>query len=487
MLRFVLRVRDLVHGTILFTEREQKIINHPFFQRLRQIRQNDVAFYVYPSINTSRFEHLLGTCRVAGMMAENLTKGGEKWEKYFRVLRKQTGIASPEEFIELCRLYALLHDVGHFPLSHLFERAVTKYVESRKPKVNEAEFIREWSGQSGFQKLHEAFGALLIERLTRDISLPGSLQGALERLMTEKNIPRTDPLSVVKAIVDSEVDADRIDFVRRDGILAGGEYGNFDVRRLCDSVFMEQDRWGWRIGYSEKAITSLEALLLDRYRSYAWIQFHHRVVAMKTLTRFLIVKALERGLITKEHFNPAELYEFALRDDVWLWNVLRSMEPGDETTGMIQRAVFYREKKHVLNLWKNRPAYHALRRQVEQSAGVRKFNYEPDEAYKMELGNHLGVRALMFFVEFKPKEEKTVPLYSERDKKLTGKDLADEDVSMLVAGLEKIWKGEPQEFIFLVGNDVTERAEELKQKWVAFTAQWVERGGGRQLSFPLLK
>lgn len=69
MLQYVLRVRDLVHGTILFTETEEKIINHSFFQRLRQIKQNDVAFYVYPSLNTSRFEHVLGTCRVTGMMA----------------------------------------------------------------------------------------------------------------------------------------------------------------------------------------------------------------------------------------------------------------------------------------------------------------------------------------------------------------------------------------------------------------------------------
>lgn len=74
MLQYTLRIRDLVHGTILFTELEQRIIDHIFFQRLRQIRQNDVAFIVYPSLNTSRFEHALGTCRVAGMMAEHLTQ-----------------------------------------------------------------------------------------------------------------------------------------------------------------------------------------------------------------------------------------------------------------------------------------------------------------------------------------------------------------------------------------------------------------------------
>lgn len=479
MLQYILRIRDLVHGTILFTKQEEKIINHPFFQRIRQVRQNDVAFYVYPSINTSRFEHLLGSCRVAGMMAENLMKSGEKWEEYFNDFQIHTGIISQEGFIELCRLYALLHDVGHFPLSHLFERAVKEYAESGKSMTSEVELIREWSGQSGFKKLHEAFGALLVRHLMQDIPLPRVIRDALERLMTEKDIPRLDPLSVVKTLVDSEVDADRIDFVRRDGLLAGGEYGNFDIRRLCDSVFIERDEWGWRVGYSEKAITSLEALLLDRYRAYAWIQFHHRVVTMKTLTRFLIVKALERGLITKEHFNPANRHEFALRDDVWLWGILRGMEPEDETTRMIQNAVFYREKKNVLNLWKNRPAYHALREQVERNAGVENFDYKPAESYGIELGNHLGVQALMFSVEFKPRGKNKIPLYSEKDKKLTGGNLADENVSMLVADLEKIWKGEPQEFILLVGENVNtvEKAGRLKQKWTEFTARWVERQG----------
>ena len=63
MLDYVLRIRDLIHGTILFTKEEMDLINHPFFQRLRHIRQSDVGFYVYPSLNTSRFEHTLGTCR----------------------------------------------------------------------------------------------------------------------------------------------------------------------------------------------------------------------------------------------------------------------------------------------------------------------------------------------------------------------------------------------------------------------------------------
>src|SRR3989344_7185997 len=178
MLQYTLRVRDLVHGTILFTEQEENIINRPLFQRLRQIRQNDVAFYVYPSLNTSRFEHVLGTCRVAGMMAENLTKS-PKWQTYARELKHQTGISSKEDFIQLARLYALLHDVGHLPLSHLFEMAVTEYGKFKKPPLDSQELIAGWTGKHGFKKLHEAFGAVIVEQIVRDVTLPEPIRRAL--------------------------------------------------------------------------------------------------------------------------------------------------------------------------------------------------------------------------------------------------------------------------------------------------------------------
>ena len=337
MLEYTLRIRDLVHGTILFTEHEQRIINHPYFQRLRQVRQNDVAFYVYPSLNTSRFEHVLGACRVAGMMAENLTKS-PKWRLYSRELKTRTGLAVKEEFVELARLYALLHDIGHLPLSHLFEFAMEDWIgASNFPRT-----IEEWTGAEGFGKLHEAFGAAIVRRIVPNLKLSRVMRNALVRLMTEKNLLQQpeDPLSVVKSLGDSDIDADRIDFVQRDGLLAGGEYGHYDIRRLCDAVFIEQFEGGWLIAYSEKALTSMEALLLDRYRTHVWVHFHHRVVAMKMLVRFLIRKAFEHGIVQKGHFDPTKVDEFALRDDVWLWGILRGMEADDEVTGMIQRAVF---------------------------------------------------------------------------------------------------------------------------------------------------
>ena len=467
MLDYVLRIRDLVHGTILFTKEEATLINHPFFQRLRQIRQNDVAFYVYPSMNTSRFEHTLGVCRIAGMMAETLTKS-PKWRGYRRELKRKTSIGKEKEFVELCRFYALLHDIGHFPLSHLFEYSMEDWAEDY------AQSIEEWTGVKGFGKLHEALGAVIAKKIIDDVKISNVISGSLLRLMTEKDLLPTDPLSVVKSVVDAPIDADRIDFTQRDGLLAGGEYGHYDTRRLCDSVFIEQDENGWLIAYSEKALTSMEALLLDRYRIYEWVHFHHRVITMKMLVRFLIEKALELKIVTKEHFNPQNVGEFSLKDDVWLWNVLRNIPPEDKYTKMVQRAVFYREKGNILNLWKTRPYYHALQAKVaEKSRRVLPLRFDRPVSYQGYLSSVRGMDmpALIFEVEFAPVGEKVIHLYSEAEGRLTGKNLA--EVSKLVSGLQVIWNDEPQYFVLLVESNIKHKAKQLTEKWINLTTDWI--------------
>ncbi len=471
MLNYVLRIRDLIHGTILFTEKEMMLINHPCFQRLRQIKQNDVAFYVYPSMHISRFEHVLGVCRVAGMIAETLTKS-PKWKDYRKVLSAETGLSKnneeiKEQFIQLCRFYALLHDIGHFPLSHLFEHAMKQWADPHYSQT-----IVEWTGFEGFEKPHEAFGASLTRKIIRDIGVPDVIGDSLLRLMGEKNLPFSHPLYVAKSVVDAEIDADRIDFVQRDGLAAGGEYGNYDVRRLCDSAFIEQRGESWVIAYSEKAITSMEALLLDRYRTYTWVQFHHKTVEMKALVRFLIQKALEMQLVTKEHFNFEDAKGFALKDDVWLWNVLRTMESNDKTVKMVQEAVFYREKKHVLNLWKTRPVYHRFEDEIKVKTQRDSADFNRTDSYRDHLNRKMKVAALMFDLKFfKPVSDMATYLYSESQKKLTGDTLV--EVSKIVASLQAIRDNEPQYFIILVGHNARMRAQKLAEQWIDATADFI--------------
>lgn len=353
-LPYTLRVRDLVHGFVYLTDLEVKVINHPLFQRLRHVKQNDVASYVYPSLNTSRFEHSLGCAHVAGKMARNLLRSPQ-WDEYKEAVKLE-----PHDFEQVCRLYALLHDIGHLPLSHLFEIAFEDYAYGR----HLASLCEEWFGCSGFEKLHEACGCALARTVLDEIEAPlsinfGRIREEALHLMSVKVLDPADLLGPVKLLVDSEIDADRIDSTARDGLLAGGEYGTHDIERLCSAVFLQNSAMGWRLAYSEKAMGSMEALLLDRYRTHTWIHFHHQVVAMKVAVGELIRRLLMDNIITKDSFPARESRVMSLRDDIWLWSLLREWEPGsaDLIAQRIRDFVFYRDKSTVQLSWKTRTIY----------------------------------------------------------------------------------------------------------------------------------
>ncbi|TLY00365.1 MAG: HD domain-containing protein, partial [Thaumarchaeota archaeon] len=110
ILKPIAEIRDPVHGYVKITEVERDLIDSPFIQRLRRIHQLAGAYLVYPGAVHSRFEHVIGTMNVAGMIAESLSK--------------RIGIDNDE--IQEVRLAALLHDAGHGPFSHMYEEVLTE-------------------------------------------------------------------------------------------------------------------------------------------------------------------------------------------------------------------------------------------------------------------------------------------------------------------------------------------------------------------------
>ncbi|OGZ62885.1 MAG: hypothetical protein A2639_00075 [Candidatus Staskawiczbacteria bacterium RIFCSPHIGHO2_01_FULL_34_27] len=192
------------------------------------------------------------------------------------------------------------------------------------------------------------------------------------------------------------------------------------------------------------------------------------------LVRFLIEKALTLKIITKEQFSIENVQKFALRDDIWMWNILRGIESSDQYIQMVQEAVFYRKKKNILSLWKTRPTYHALQEKVAEKArrdnplGFDKtITYEQ---YLSSIGN-MDTPVLIFDIHFTPVEKNAVYLYSESKKELAGKNLS--EVSKLISGLEIIWKDEPQYFVLLIGNNIRQKSEKMKEKWINKTAYFL--------------
>lgn len=473
MLEFTLRVRDLLHGTIFFTEEEKEIIDHPLFQRLRQVRQNDVAFTAYPSMNTSRFEHVLGVCHIAGAMAEHIGED-PRWSHYARSLRDVTGLSpryARRDFVRLARLYALFHDIGHLPLSHLFEMALDRYALTNG--LDGYHIAHRWGGHPNRKSAHESYGATIAEIVLEEVELEDSLKRILLRLLREEKIADEDPLNIVKKLVSSEMDADRIDAYKRDGLLAGGEYGSYDVKRLAVSPFLVQGAEGWSLAYSEKALSSLEALLLDRNRVLQWVHFHHRVVTNKVLTIMLIEYALTNGAIGDEHFSLSRHQELAYRDDVWLWNVLRALPvPDDSALACAKQALLLREKNNVLSLWKRRTDFHRLEQSALDVAMRMVVTKPPDAQLERAVKRKLGLDARYFKVPPHKKEGTEIRLYSERKGVGTQKTLA--QVSKLVEDLHLIWADEPTFYMVFVGKDVGKNPDKHRAQWISAYAEWLK-------------
>ncbi len=217
----------------------------------------------------------------------------------------------------------------------------------------------------------------------------------------------------------------------------------------------------------------MEALLLDRYRTYTWIHFHHKVITTKVLVRFLIGRGLATRAITKDNFSLENVKDFCLKDDVWLWGVLRGLDEKDPTIQLVKEAVFQRENANVLSLWKTRPYYHELHERVDMEITESNKEFEKKLEYRDFLRENMQIEVLVFDVPFKPIGSKKIYLYSESEKKLTGQTLIES--SRLVADLDKIWADEPQDFILLLGNGVRKNGKELRQKWVELSVQWLKK------------
>ncbi len=232
-----LMIKDEIHGIITFNELEKKIIDSPHFQRLRRIKQMAVAYLVYPGANHTRFEHCLGTCYLAGEMAKAL------------------GLDSEE--VEKARLYGLVHDIGHTPFSHDGE-----------------EVVKEIIGD------HEEIGRRLIEN--------SELKDIIEERFQLKEILEFK----FKSIVESDVGADRIDYLLRDSKNTGVAYGVIDSDRIIRKTVIEKGE----LMIEEKALEAAEYLLIARFMMFSAVYLHKTVRIATGMLQKAIREALEEGL-----------------------------------------------------------------------------------------------------------------------------------------------------------------------------------------------
>ncbi len=233
-MKFVGEITDPVHRNIRFTNIERELLDTVVFQRLRRIKQLSGADLVYPSAHHSRFEHSIGTMHVAGCAGETLlTKG----------------YLNTEENVQELRLAALLHDIGHGPFSHLFE----EILENRS-KLNHEDLGKEIISKTEISDILEQYGYK--SNIVCKLSFGES------------------KIKFLNEIIAGALSADIMDYLPRDGLFTGAEYGKIDYHRLITSFEVVSDA---HLALNKSALYSFESMLISRYEMFKAVYFHKTV------------------------------------------------------------------------------------------------------------------------------------------------------------------------------------------------------------------
>lgn len=243
-------IRDPIYNYIDFNrDIEKKIIDSTPVQRLRWLRQLQLANMVYPGADHTRFQHSIGVMYLAGLFAEHLVK------EYHNVTGDLEGY-NTDTLIEIARVSGLLHDVGHGPFSHAFEEAI--YWSKSLPIAN-----------------HEEAGVYIVKysEIAKVLDEYGILGPVLEILSGKK--PGSNILALIRNTVKEWVyPADIMDFLLRDSYYAGTkEYGVVDYARLIKLSHVNPDDPS-SISLEEKALGALAGYLRNRISMFENVYIH---------------------------------------------------------------------------------------------------------------------------------------------------------------------------------------------------------------------
>ena len=203
------RIRDPVHDLIEFgtnnlDQMAWRALDSREFQRLRRIKQLGLSELVFPGATHTRFAHSVGVFH----MARRLTA----------LLKDRLEGRFDEQRAEIAQAAALVHDLGHGPFSHSFEDALKRL---------------------GIRKRHEEWTAEIVTGDTRVCEVLSRYSDGFQERVAELLASET-PVDIYSAVVSSQFDADRLDYVRRDRLMTGAQHGGFDFPWLMANL--EVDR-----------------------------------------------------------------------------------------------------------------------------------------------------------------------------------------------------------------------------------------------------
>jgi len=236
-------INDPIYGFVTIpNELIYDLINHPYFQRLRRIKQLGLTNLVYPGALHTRFHHAIG--------AMHLTQ-----EAVLTLRQKDIAISDEEEQAVLIAI--LLHDIGHGPFSHALEHSLVRGIN------------------------HEAISSLLMDKLNKEFK--GRLSMAIKIFNGDYK------KQFLHQLVSSQLDMDRLDYLKRDSFFTGVSEGVISSDRIIKMLNVVKDE----LVVEQKAIYSIEKFLIARRLMYWQVYLHKTVLSAETLMVNILKRAKE--------------------------------------------------------------------------------------------------------------------------------------------------------------------------------------------------
>ncbi len=268
------------------------IVKHPLFQRLNRIKQLGLSSNVYPGAQHTRFQHSLGAFHLMS-------------EAIISLKRKGNFIFDSEA--EAVQAAILLHDIGHGPFSHVLEHTLVQGVE------------------------HEDISLMLMQKINNDFK--GQLNLAIEIFKDHY------PKRFLHQLISSQLDMDRLDYLRRDSFFTGVTEGNIGSARIIRMLNVKDDH----LVVEKKGIYSIENYLMNRRLMYWQVYLHKTSVAAEKVLINVLVRAEELSKKGVDLFaspalsyflknpvdkawwdaHPEALENYALLDDNDIWCALK--------------------------------------------------------------------------------------------------------------------------------------------------------------------
>jgi HD superfamily phosphohydrolase len=323
------------------------IIDHPYYQRLRGIKQLGMSHLVYPGALHTRFAHAIGAMHLMTQAIDTLRSKGNE---------------ITEEEAEAVTLAILLHDIGHGPFSHALENTIVEEVH------------------------HEEISLLFMERMNQEF------KGKLD--LTIKVFNNTHKKKFLHQLVSSQLDMDRLDYLNRDSFYTGVSEGVIGSERIIKMLDVHKDE----LVVEEKGIYSIEKFIVARRLMYWQVYLHKTVVSGEIMLIHILRRAKELAMRKKKlwcspalemflynrfqridfDMDPKILDNFALLDDSDITSAIKAWSMSDDRVLSKLCKDFMNRKLFRIKLEKTAHPKELI--QEQKNLVMKRFHFDEKEA-----------------------------------------------------------------------------------------------------------